>query len=330
MGDVFVTGGTGVVGRPVVRRLLERGRKVVGLARSEAARRALEKDGARSVPGDVTDEEALARGMDGCSVVFHIAGLNAMCLRDPTELRRVNVLGTRAVLRAAARAGVPKLVYTSSAATIGERKGTVGKEDSPHRGSFLSHYERSKFEAERVALTSRERDGVEVIAVNPSSVQGPGRAGGTARILRAHLNGTLRFFVDTTVSLVDIDDCAEGHLLAEEQGVAGERYILSGTTMTTGEALDVVGRVTGRAARPRTVSPRAALAAASIIEAGSRVVRKEPPVCREMVRTLLHGHAYDGSRAERELGLTYTPAETTLRRTIEWLIDAGLVRTGGS
>ena len=330
MADVFVTGGTGVVGRPVVRRLLERGRKVVGLARSEAARRVLEKDGARSVPGDVTDEEALARGMDGCSVVFHIAGLNAMCLRDPTELRRVNVLGTRAVLRAAARAGVPKLVYTSSAATIGERKGTVGKEDSPHRGSFLSHYERSKFEAERVALTSRERDGVEVIAVNPSSVQGPGRAGGTARILRAHLNGTLRFFVDTTVSLVDIDDCAEGHLLAEEHGVAGERYILSGATMTTGEALDVVGRVTGRAARPRTVPPRAALAAASLIEAGSRVVRKEAPVCREMVRTLLHGHAYDGSRAERELGLTYTPAETTLRRTIEWLIDAGLVRTGRS
>ena len=277
------------------------------------------------MPGDVTDEGSLARAMQGCETVFHVAGLNALCLRDPDELRRVNVLGSLAVLRAAARADVARLVYTSSAATVGERQGTTGDERSPHRGYFLSNYERSKYEAEKALLAAPEAQDVAVVSVNPSSVQGPGRAGGTARILRAYLNGRLRVFVDTTVSLVDIDDCAEGHLAAADKGVTGERYILSGATLSTRAALDIIARVTGLGHRPRTVPPALALLGAGVIESGARLARREPPVCREMVRTLVHGHSYDGSRAARELGLAYTPVEVTLRRTAEWLAAEGLV-----
>jgi dihydroflavonol-4-reductase len=169
---------------------------------------------------------------------------------------------------------------------------------------------------------------VELVAVNPSSVQGPGRAGGTGRILIAYLNGRLRAFVDTRISLVDIADTVEGHLLAAERGRPGERYVLSGATITSPEALEIVSELAGVHHDVRILPPRAAAAAGAVVEAAFRVRGKTPPVCREMVRTLLHGHQYDGSRAERELGLRYTPVTETFRRTIEWARQEGLIKPG--
>ena len=136
-------------------------------------------------------------------------------------------------------------MLTSSAAALGEAHGTIGREDSPHRGTFLSVYERSKHDGERAALAAAPTAGVEVVAVNPSSVQGPGRSGGTGRILIAYLNGRLKAFVDTTISLVDIDDAVDGHLLAAERGAPGERYVLCGSTMTSHEALAAVSELSG-------------------------------------------------------------------------------------
>ena len=147
--------------------------------------------------------------------------------------------------------------------------------------------------------------------MNPSSVQGPGRTRGTAKILIDALNGRLTTVVDSRMSLVDVHDCAEGHVLAEERGTPGERYILSGVTLTVTEALALLGRITGTAPRPRTLPGPVAMAAASGVELVARVRRRRPPICREMMRTLLHGHAYDGSRATRELGLAYTPVSYT-------------------
>src|SRR5439155_12196107 len=126
--------------------------------------------------------------------------------------------GSVNVIEAAARAGVGRMVYTSSAVVLGEARGTVGREDSPHRGTFVSEYERSKFDAERAVLRRAADLGVDVVCVNPSSVQGPGRASGTGEVLMRYLRGRLRFWLATTISLVDIDDCAEGHLLAEAKG----------------------------------------------------------------------------------------------------------------
>jgi len=326
MARAFVTGGTGLLGRALVAALRRRGDEVVALARSERAAAALREAGARPVQADLLDEPALRAAMDGCDVAFHVAGVNTLCPRDPSELERVNVAGAACVARAAAAAGLPRLVHTSSAATIGERRGETGREDTPHRGWFLSDYDRTKYAGERAVLEIGAREGLDVVCVNPASVQGPGRASGTGKMLLAQLDGRLRVFVDTRFSVVDIDDCTRGHLLAAEHGAPGQRYILCGATLTSEEALALLARLGGSTARPRFVPAWLAPPLAGAVEAVFRALRREPPACRAMARTLLHGHAYDGSRATRELGLRYTPVEDTLRRTAAWAHAEGLLR----
>jgi dihydroflavonol-4-reductase len=323
---VFVTGGSGVIGGALIARLVERGDEVHALARSDAAVAAVQKRGARPVRGDALDAEALVRGMDGCALAFHVAGVNALCVKDPGTMRRVNVEGAVLAVQAAKRAGVPRLVHTSSAATVGEAPGAIGNEDTTHRGWFLSTYEQTKTEGERAALAAAAEIGQDVVSVNPSSVQGPGRASGTGRILLAFLDGRLRVFVQTYVSMVDIGDCIEGHLLAAERGRSGERYLLNGMTLTISEALALAADVAGVERSPRLVPRAVATVAAGAVEGAFRLARRSPPVCREMVRTLLHGHRYDASRAERELGLSYTPPRETVRRTVEWARGEGLLR----
>jgi dihydroflavonol-4-reductase len=327
-GDVFLTGGTGFVGRAVLERLRVNGRRVRALARSPGSASLLRRLGAKPVAGDVLDAAALEAGMSGCDVVYHLAGLNAFCLPEPRPLYETNVVGSRNVVDAAARAGVARVVYTSSAATIGEEQGAVGAEGSRHRGWFLSDYERSKFEAERAVMARAAANGVDVVCVNPASVQGPGRTRGTARLLLAYLNGRLRAVVDARLSLVDVADCAHGHLLAEAAGRAGERYVLSGSTLSVREALTLLARVTGIDRRCWMLPPSVVLAAAGAAESVARPLARRPPICREQVRTLLHGHIYDGSRATRELGLNYTPLDETIRRTIAWYRDEGMVGRG--
>jgi dihydroflavonol-4-reductase len=326
MARVFVTGGTGVIGRALLARLLERGDDVVGLARSEDSAGALTAQGVTVVRGEAWDESALADGMAGCDVGFHLAGVNSLCVADPEPMRRANVDGAVAAVRAAAAAGLPRLVHTSSAATIGEASGVIANEWTEPRGWYLSTYERTKTEGEQAVLATSRQLGQDVVCVNPSSVQGPGRAGGTGRFLLAFLDGRLKVFVKTNVSLVDIADCVEGHLLAAERGVSGERYLLSGIRLSITEALALAAEVAGVERRPRLVPRAVATAAGTAVEYAYRVRGRKPPVCREMVRTLLHGHRYDGSRAERELGLTYTPARETLLRTVEWARSTGLLR----
>jgi dihydroflavonol-4-reductase len=325
MPRVFVTGATGVIGRALVAELCARGDEVVGLARSDAAALALANDGIEPARGEVLDEESLVAGMRGCEVVYHVAGVNSLCPSDRGELFRVNVTGAERVVSAAARAGLRRVVNTSSAAAIGEAPGTIGREDSPHRGWFLSGYEQSKLEGERAAFAAGRRLGIEVVAVNPASVQGPGRATGTGKILLALADDRLPAFVDTRISLVDMNDCVAGHLLAQERGKPGERYLLCGVTLSSAEAIALVREVAGTRRRPWMAPPAVARALAAIVEGPFRAARRSPPVCREMVRTLLHGHVYDGSKATRELGLHYTEPRDTLRRTVHWAAGRGLV-----
>ncbi len=326
MTRVFVTGGTGLIGSALVARLLARGDEVVGLARSQGAAQALQAAGARAVRGDALDEDALVGGMQGCALVFNLAGINSLCVEDPKPMQLLNAQGPLVAVRAAARAGVQRFIHTSSAATIGEPPGTVGTESTPHRGWYLSTYERTKTEGERAALDAARAFGVDLVCVNPSSVQGPGRTGGTARFLLAFLDGRLKVFVATNISLVDIADCVDGHLLAAQRGVVGERYLLSGIALTMSEALALAGEVAGVHSRPRTLPRGVATVAAGVVERTFRLAGRPPPVCREMVRTLLHGHRYDGSRAERELGLRYTEPRETIQRTVEWARAQGLLR----
>ena len=324
---VFVTGGSGVVGGAVVRRLVEDGRAVRALARSESAAAVVRALGAEPVAGDILDVDSLTKGMDGCEVAYHVAGVNRFCVRDSSAMDQANVGGSSNCVVAAHRSGVRRLVYTSSAVTLGEAYGTVGREDSPHRGSFLSAYERSKYVAEAAVVRLAEELGVDVVRVNPSSVQGPGRASGTGRVLIEYLRGRLRFWVPTTVSLVDIDDCAEGHVLAEKKGEPGRRYVLNGASLGSEEALEVMRAIAPGVRPPRVVPTAAAAIGVTVAEAAAWVARRPPVVCRESLRALVHGHRYDGSRAERELGVRYRSAEETLRRTAAWLVEQGAAPT---
>ncbi len=316
-GPVLVTGGSGYVGGAIVRRLVADGVEVRALVRSRRSEGIIRELGGRPILGDLLDPRSLAAAVRGCAIVFHAAGTNAMCVRDPSAMYRTNVTGTELVVQAAADGGVARIVVTSSAASIGEEAGTVGSETSVHRGTFLSRYERSKWLAERRALELGDGE-LEMVIVNPASVQGPGRTHGTARLLAAAADGRLPAVVETFVSMVDVEDCTDGHVRAATLGKTGERYLLSGTSIASRELVDHIVRMTGH--RRPIVLPRGIVPSIGALVGGSGgLLRRDPPFCLELARTLLHGHRYDGSRAERDLGLRYTPLHETLRRTLAWL-----------
>jgi dihydroflavonol-4-reductase len=319
---VLVTGESGFLGGLLLARLVATGRQVRALVRSPGDRERLPDPRVELAIGDLANEESLARAADGCAVVYHAAGINQLCLPDPAPLFRVNVEGTRRMLQAARRAGVRRVVYTSSAATLGGDGSRASDESADPPAAFTSHYARSKFEAEQVALGF---DGVEVVALNPSSVQGPGRTTGTAKVFIGYLNGRLPFDLPARFGLCYTDDCAAGHLLAEEKGQPGQRYVLNTVNLTNTQAIDLIAVISGLAERPRTIPLPLAMAAAACAEVVAQLRGRPPRLCREAVRTVGHPHVYDGARAERELGLRYTPPRTALEATVRWYVRQGLV-----
>ena len=317
-----MTGGSGVVGSALIRRLVAEGHEVKALARNDLAAKKVSDVGARPVHGDILDPTSVREFAMGAEVLFHVAGINEMCPAHPDLMRRVNVDGTGTVIDACRRAGVGRLVHTSSAAAIGEEAGDVGTELTEHRGRFHSYYEKTKHAAEQLVLGAGDLDRV---VVNPSSVQGPGRSTGTGKLIIDVLNGRLTSLVDTTFSIVDIDDCADGHVLAAKNGLSGSRYILSAASLTIKEAIEVFAHATGRELDVRFLPAWVASAGAAMAEAAGKLTRRRPPVCREMIRVLRAGAVYDGSRASRDLGLVYTPLPETIRRTVAWFEAEGLL-----
>jgi dihydroflavonol-4-reductase len=322
-GQIVVTGGSGVVGSALIRHLVEAGEAPLALSRSSGADRVLSALGATPVRGDILEPQTLVDAFAGAGVVYHVAGVNAMCLDDPAPMFRANVTGSRNVVAACRQVEAGRLVYTSSAATIGETGGAVGSERTVHRGWFLSDYEHSKYLAERAVFA--EAGELAVVSVNPSSVQGPGRATGTGKLILDLVNGRLPFLVDTRVSIVDVDDCARGHLLAGERGMPGSRYVLNSFTLDLRQAVSMLEDLLGRSVRVRFVPAWFASAGARAVGTATRAVGRRPAVCPEMVRTLRHGHAYDGSLAQRELGITYSGARALLERLLAWFSDEGLM-----
>ena len=296
------------------------------LARRPEAAADLTALGAEVVAGDILAPESVERAARGCEVAYHVAGMNGFCMRDSGPMRAANVTGTENVVAACGRAGVRRIVYTSSAAAIGEARGVTATEDTPHRGWFMSEYERSKFDAERAAVEEAERHSVELVCVNPASVQGPGRTGGTARLILDYANGRLRTLVRSRFSLVDVDDCSEGHLLAEARGLPGRRYLLAGVCVTTDEAIATLSRHhRDRAARAH---PAAAGGAGGGRRGGGRGARARTAaeaLPRDGARPSCTVTRYDGSRATAELGLEYRSFDDMVRRTLAWYVDQGMV-----
>lgn len=324
--EAFVTGGSGLVGGQLLKALASSGVSTRALARSDAASAVVGSCGAEPVRGDLLDADALKEGMWGVEVVYHLAGVNETCSRDPGLMERTNIEGTRSVIGAAAVAGVRRVVYTSSAAAIGEREGTIGTEQTVHSGEYMSAYARSKHLAEQTAFEEADRLGVDLVAVNPSSVQGPGRSSGSAKFLLRVLNGRRPLLVDTTLSIVDMADCITGHITAATYGKSGERYILSGATISVAEAVDLLSVAVGREINPLWVSMDLTRAVGMTVARLAAIIRPSLGVCPELITTLLHGHRFDGSKAARDLHFTYTEVSDTILRTVGWFEEEGLLR----
>ena len=324
----LVTGGTGFVGTHVVRALLARGRAVRCLARAGSRRDNLEGLDVEIVEGDLTDPASLARAAKGVSTLYHVAADYRLWTRHRGELHRSNVEGTENVLRAAADAGVGRVVYTSSVAALGLVDGGSADETTPVlRDRIIGSYKKSKYDAERVAEAWAGK-GLPVVIVNPSTPIGERdiKPTPTGQMVVDFLNRKMPAYVDTGLNLVDVRDVAAGHLLAAEKGKIGERYILGHRNMTLKEILDALSALTGIPSPTVKLPHWIPFAAAAIDTAFARVSWRAPHVSIDSVRMSTHRMFFDASKAVRELGLPQTPVEEALGRAVSWFRESGYVR----
>jgi dihydroflavonol-4-reductase len=325
----LVTGGTGFVGAHVVRALLDRGRAVRCLVRPGSRRSNLEGLAAEIVEGDLLDAGSLERAVAGIETLYHCAADYRLWTRDPGELARTNVAGTDNLLRAAAQARVPKVVYTSSVGALGLRPdGSAADEETPvARAEIVGRYKKSKFDAERVAETWAAR-GLDLVIVNPSTPVGELdiKPTPTGQMIVDFVNRRLPAYVDTGLNLVDVHDVAAGHLLAAEKGRRGEKYILGHRNMTLKEIFETLALLTGLPA-PRVRLPHAVpLAAAAAATGWAYLTGRPPRVSLESVRMSRHRMFFDARKAVEELGLPQSPVEDALARAVAWFREKGYAR----
>ncbi len=325
----LVTGATGFVGAAVARALLRAGWQVRVLARRGSDRRNLQTLEVEVSEGDLTDMESLQRAAQGCDGLFHVAADYRLGVRRPAELYRTNVEGTRNALSAAHRAGVRRIVYTSSVATIGiPTDGTPGDELSANSlENMIGHYKRSKYLAEEAALEAA-RGGISVVIVSPSTPVGPGdlKPTPTGQLVLDAAAGRMPAYVDTGLNIVHVDDVAAGHLLAYERGKSGERYILGGQDMALREILEVIARLTGRPA-PRVRLPYGVvLPIAYLAEGYARLSGRSGRITLEGVRMSRKKMFFSSAKAVRELGYRWRPPVQAFEDAIRWFRDNELLR----
>jgi dihydroflavonol-4-reductase len=325
----FVTGATGFLGSHVSRVLADQGADLRLLVRSTSNLRNLEGLKAETATGDLRDAGSLEKAMSGCDTVFHVAADYRLWVRDPAEMYRSNVDGTRAILDAARKNGVRRMVYTSSVATVGfTGNGHPADEDSPvSLADMIGHYKRSKFMAEQVALEAA-RGGMHVVTVNPTTPVGEQdvKPTPTGRIVVDFLKRKFPAYVETGLNLVDVRECAQGHVAALEKGKPGERYILGGENLTLKQILDKLGAITGLPS-PKVKLPYAFAFAAGVIDEAitGRVLGREPRATVDTVRMGRKKMFASSGKAERELGWKIVPVEGALRRAVEWFQGNGYV-----
>ncbi|MBV9224608.1 MAG: NAD-dependent epimerase/dehydratase family protein [Acidobacteriaceae bacterium] len=313
----LVTGASGFLGWHVASVLLQRGYRVRALCRPASAVRELNVE---RVTGDLRDKDSLNRAVEGCQVVFHVAADYRLWSRNPQELYASNVEGTRNVLDAAERAGVERVIYTSTVGCIGMPPDREGNEETPVSISDMAgHYKRSKWLAEQVAL-EKARAGLPVVIVNPTAPVGDHdwKPTPTGKIIVDFLRDKLPAFVDTGLNLVDVRDTALGHLLAAERGKPGERYILGCENITLKEILGRLGTLAAKPA-PRTQVPYPVAYAAGLISTGWANLTGKPPMAPlEAVRMARKRMFVSTDKAKRELSFQPRPVNEALARAIGW------------
>lgn len=326
----LVTGATGFVGSHVARQLVAAGHSVRILVRKNSNVRPLDGLPVERAEGDLRDAASIESAMQGVRRVFHVAADYRLWARNPEEIYCTNVDGTRLLLECAQRAGVERIVYTSTVATVAvptDESALPNEETRSTVDQMIGHYKRSKFLAEQEALKAASA-GVPIVIVNPTAPVGPGdwKPTPTGRIIVDFLNGKMPAYVDTGLNVVPVEDVAAGHLLAAEKGRVGERYILGGRNMTLKQILDALAKIAGRPA-PRVKMPHAvALAAGYADEWISRLVGREPQIPVEGVKMSRHRIFVASDKAERELGYVPAPVETALERAVRWYDENGYVR----
>lgn len=322
MKPVLVTGATGFLGWHVAKRLLDRGDRVRALVRSSGRVRELDVE---TIHGDLRDADSLRRAVAGCSAVYHVAADYRLWVKDPHELYRSNVDGTRNMFAAAHHAGIERFVYTSTVGCIGLPADGPGTEDTPVTLSDMTgHYKRSKFMAEQIALDYAHK-GFPVFIVNPTAPVGDHdvKPTPTGKIIVDFLKGNMPAYVDTGLNLIDAADTAEGHLLAAERGRPGERYILAGENLTLRQILERLAALSGQPA-PRVRIPYVLAYLAGLCStAWAGLTGREPRAPLDAVRMARKKMWVSGDKAKKELGFAPGPVNGALEKAIRWFRQNG-------
>jgi dihydroflavonol-4-reductase len=324
---VFLTGATGFLGSHVARVLADQGAQLRLLVRPSSDLRNIAELNAERFFGDLREPGSYERAMEACDAVFHVAADYRLWVRDPDEMYRSNVEGTRGLLKAAKQRGVRRVIYTSSVATMGfTSNGSLADENSPvSLEHMIGPYKRSKFMAEQVAFEAA-REGVDVVVVNPTTPIGERdiKPTPTGRIVVDFLKGKFPAYVDTGLNLVDATECARGHVQALEKGRRGERYILGGENLTLKQILDRLAAITGLKS-PSIKLPYAFALATGVVDemVTGRILGREPRATIDAVRMGRKMMFVSSAKAERELGWRTMPVDGALRRAVEWFRSNG-------
>lgn len=323
----FVTGATGFVGSHVARALAEQGAELRLLMRPTSRTDNITDLRAEVALGDLREPESLRNTMTGCEFVFHVAADYRIWVRDPTEMYRANVEGTKAIIAAARASGVRRVIYCSSVATMGfTETGQVVDEDTPvSLTDMVGHYKRSKFLAEQIALEAGRARG-DVVVVNPTTPIGENdiKPTPTGRIIVDFLLRKFPAYVDTGLNLADVKEVARGHILAMEKARPGERYILGGENLTLKQILDKLSAITGLPSPTLKVPHAVAMTFAAFDQFFTGVLRKkEPRATIDAVKMGRKKMFASSAKSERELGYQIIPVENALRRAVEWFQTHG-------
>ncbi len=319
----LVTGATGFIGSAVARRLRYYGHHVRVMVRPSSDQRNLQGLDVESVFADLGDRRSLDRALAGCSALFHVAADYRLWAPDPRQIYRTNVMGTLNILHAAAQAGVRRIVYTSSVGTLGlNADGSPADERTPVTlGAMTGHYKRSKYIAEYEVRRLAREEGLPVVIVNPSTPLGPGdvKPTPTGRMVQEAVKGRIPAFVNTGLNIVHVDDVAEGHCRALNQGVAGERYILGGWDMTLQQILTSIAQLTGLRPPLMRLPNLAVLPMAYAAERWARLRRaREPLMSVEGTLLARNKMFFTHAKASQTLGYAPRPAGEALRDAVRW------------
>src|SRR5438067_13026647 len=328
-GLCLVTGATGFVAAAVARILLKAGHRVRVLARPDSDRSNLAGLAVEVTQGSLEDATSLAVAVAGCRYLFHVAADYRLWVPDPAAMFRVNVGGTRDLMLAALAAGVERIVYTSSVATLGILSGGVADEETPSTAEdMIGPYKRSKFDAEAVVRELVAEQGLPAVIVNPSTPIGPGdvKPTPTGRIIVEAARGRMPGYVDTGLNVAHVDDVALGHLLAAQMGEIGRRYILGGENLGLGEILAAVARLTGRRAPALRIPHAAVLPIAAGAEAIARLTGRAPFATVDAVRMAKKKMFFSSARAVAELGYAPRPGQQAIADAVAWFKANGYVR----